>query len=148
MENKLINQLELQYSNKKQTVLQILQLTIKQSYSIKGQSIDELIKLLEKRKNLMDDVDRIDQKIILIQKQISSCLGTDSSFNSINLLKQEISVILKNIITEDNANKSFLNNLLKDVEQKIIEIKRGKVLQRAYNSNGMQSYGYFIDNKK
>lgn len=148
MENKLINQLELQYSNKKQTVLQILQLTIKQSYSIKGQSIDELIKLLEKRKNLMDDVDRIDQKIILIQKQISSCLGTDSSFNSINLLKQEISVILKNIITEDNANKSFLNNLLKDVEQKIIEIKRGKVLQRAYNSNGMQSYGYFLDNKK
>lgn len=131
-------------------------LTEKQGEVIFEEKLDKMDDLLEKKSNLMREVDKLDKEFLIKyedlkkEENISSLEELDESrYPELKDLKKVVEAItkkLQEIYEIDQVNTKELNKQFESIKAELKHIKGGKIARKGY---GQQSSGsILIDEKK
>lgn len=147
-----------------QQLLQQKQQLMQQVLSVSEQLVDadgELEKiqtLLDARQEYMHKIDQLDQQIELIKQGISSAAGV-SNWSDVERLYPQMAANMKAQVGKINELAAGAHRLseqsrqqaesrLLQLQQEFKKLQHNKTGFTAYRSKGVQSSGYFLDEKK
>jgi uncharacterized coiled-coil protein SlyX len=147
-----------QGDRKKRLAEGILNITAEQSKLLTPEKVEELLTAIDRKQELIDEINLIDVEVLPLEKEISSLSAVmvcdelnkrvfekrkeiDSQIQKIVLLFKETSKLEKENLSKMSTEHKKLK---KNIE--MLHTKRGTV--KAYNMHAVQSDGYFVDKKK
>jgi hypothetical protein len=159
--DKYFNRL-IEVSTLKQNILvEIEELTQKQSDSIHDDDIDSLEKLVQQKQIKIDEMIKLDEqfevyfmrmKFELKIKSLDEVTDNHVSVDLIKSLKELTSRILdlsKTIAEMERDNSAQLKNVMSVLQGEIVKLNQGRKINNIYSSSTVASKAsYFIDKKK
>lgn len=143
---------------KNNKLLDILELTNKQSDAINSQDDGLLNMYIDQKQTVIDRIDEIDQVFLGHFNTLKTQLGIDSldeipagKADGFKALKNEVNnnhKVIEQIISKEKENNIKIKAEYDDIKSKIKEISSGKKLTSAYEHRNTLADGVFIDKKK
>jgi len=156
--NELLGRAAVLTARKKVLMEESRLLTSGQSALLVPEKADELLALVEKKQGYMEEVNRIDAAVLLLEEEIINAAGISSReelkkiFNDkwevIENLRSEIIFILQEAQRVDEQNRQKIDKEYRKLKEDMESLcaRRGTV--KAYQGSAVQSGSYFIDQKK
>ncbi len=154
MIEKMVNLL----NTKRQKLLDILEITKRQTLAINNKEDESLDKYIDDKQAIINDIDDIDKQFIECLNILKSQLGIKSldetpkdKLEEFKLLKtciNENHTIIEEIISIEKENSVKLKAEFDDIKEKIKEISGGKRIVSAYENRPVYNDGAFFDKKK
>lgn len=151
-------------ARKKELMEKIFEITLEQSTLLSPENLEELLAAIERKQELINDINRINAAALPLEREFLSLGGipsgdgapkdmqayraVDEKKDAIDTLQKQMVLLVKETrkLEKENLNRISIEfrQLKKDIER--IHKKRGSL--RAYQRLTTQSDGYFIDKKK
>jgi len=140
VENKMSESLIKLLESKKELAQQIFQNTIAQTEAIEKKMEQDLLRLLSEREVLLGKLDELDGRIAAFPENTSDVIIS---------MKRSIRSVFEKIVEQDLSNYKKIEELQQDVVKSSNQHAQGKkALTEGYMKQGIQSDGYFLDEKK
>lgn len=148
---------------KKDILLDILDLTRKQTEAITEDGLDALNKLIDGKQKKIDEIDKLDEEFGVYFQRLKSTMGISrldqldaSKLNaavaekakSLKSLTAEILDVIKSISELEEINSGKSQELLGEFSKQIRSINQGKKANNAYKPAPYSAPSYFVDKKK
>ncbi len=157
LDSVLIRMMELG-DRKKGLAEKILNITAEQSKLLTPEKAEELLRAIDRKQELINDINLIDAEVLPLEKDISCIIvmplcdevnkDVFEKRKEINSQMQKIVSLFKETRKLEKENLSKMSIEYQKLKKKIemLHTKRGTV--KAYNAPAVQSGGYFVDKKK
>jgi hypothetical protein len=148
---------------KKDILLNILDLTRKQTEEITEDGLDALNKLIDGKQKKIDEIDKLDEEFGVYFQRLKSTLGISrldqleaskldaaaaEKAKSLKSLTAEILDVIKSINKLEEINSRKSQELLGEFSKQIRSINQGKKANNAYKPTPYSAPSYFVDKKK
>ncbi|MCD5405483.1 MAG: hypothetical protein LRZ91_03180 [Desulfotomaculum sp.] len=150
-------------TKKEKLIREILQTTVRMKDAV--EDVGLLSKLLDARQQYMSKIDKLDEQLSLIKGSVIGEIKIDDKKNTSGEWSEikkiypeqwkkidELLVSIRNMLEQCNEVteqcKEAADNKLKQLREKISEVRSSKKVLSAYSSKKMQVEGIFVDKKK
>jgi len=149
----------LELSVRKKILMEEIQsLTSSQSELLAPEKTEELLILIQRKQDCIDEINKIDADVLRLEENIASGAGLSSreeikklydiKWDNVEKVRSETAQILKDTYRLDQENRCKIEEEYRKLRNNIESLHARKRSVKAYQGTVIQNEGYFIDRKK